>query len=207
MGGHGGIGRLLHAVIRGARGSGKHTLALRVTKHLQLKRFSGGDLIRDNVLRDTEIGVLAKVFTDQGKLIPDDVITRVGLRELKNLSKESWLLALDRVYQIHLVLNLNVPSEVTRQRLSARWIRPSSKRVYNLEFKPSKVAGVGDLTGEFMRTKPVLEYYQEKGVSATFSRTETNKIWACMHAFLQIKVPQIAQKTSVTPCGQMPAGN
>uniref|UniRef100_A0ABI7Y2I6 Adenylate kinase active site lid domain-containing protein n=1 Tax=Felis catus TaxID=9685 RepID=A0ABI7Y2I6_FELCA len=215
----GASGRLLHTVIPGAWGSGKHTLALRITKHSRLKKFSSGDLIRENMLRDTEIGVLTKVFMDQGKLIPDHVMTRVTLHELKNFSQESWLLcgfprtlrqaeALDRVYQIHLVLNLNVPSEVIQQRLSARWIHPGSGRVYNLEFKPPKVVGVDDLTGEpFVQqaeglrrpTKPVLEYYRKKGVLETFSGTETNEIWPCMHALLQTKVPQIDSKASVIP--------
>uniref|UniRef100_A0A667H0M5 Adenylate kinase 3 n=1 Tax=Lynx canadensis TaxID=61383 RepID=A0A667H0M5_LYNCA len=204
-----------------------HTLALRITKHFRLKKFSSWDLIRENMLRDTEIGVLAKVFMDQGKLIPDDVMTRVTLHQLKNFSQESWLLcgfprtlrqaeALDRVYQIHLVLNLNVPSEVIQQRLSARWIHPGSGRVYNLEFKPPKVVGVDDLTGEpfvqreddrpetlakhwVLPTKPVLEYYRKKGVLETFSGTETNEIWPCMHALLQTKVPQIDPKASVIP--------
>uniref|UniRef100_A0A667GCV5 GTP:AMP phosphotransferase AK3, mitochondrial n=1 Tax=Lynx canadensis TaxID=61383 RepID=A0A667GCV5_LYNCA len=223
----GASGRLLRTVIPGAPGSGKHTLALRITKHFRLKKFSSWDLIRENMLRDTEIGVLAKVFMDQGKLIPDDVMTRVTLHQLKNFSQESWLLcgfprtlrqaeALDRVYQIHLVLNLNVPSEVIQQRLSARWIHPGSGRVYNLEFKPPKVVGVDDLTGEpFVQreddrpetlaeglrrpTKPVLEYYRKKGVLETFSGTETNEIWPCMHALLQTKVPQIDPKASVIP--------
>lgn len=39
-----------------------------------------------------EIGVLAKTFIDQGKLIPDDVMTRLALHELKNLTQYSWLL-------------------------------------------------------------------------------------------------------------------
>lgn len=39
-----------------------------------------------------EIGVLAKTFIDQGKLIPDDVMTRLALHELKNLTQCSWLL-------------------------------------------------------------------------------------------------------------------
>lgn len=39
-----------------------------------------------------EIGVLAKTFIDQGKLIPDDVMTRLALHELKRLAQHSWLL-------------------------------------------------------------------------------------------------------------------
>uniref|UniRef100_A0A8C0SCX8 GTP:AMP phosphotransferase AK3, mitochondrial n=3 Tax=Canis lupus familiaris TaxID=9615 RepID=A0A8C0SCX8_CANLF len=222
--------RLLRAVLMGPPGSGKRTVALRITKGFQLKTFSSGDLLRDNLLRDTEIGVLAKVFMDQGKLIPDDIMTRLTLHQLKTFTQESWLLcgfprtlpqaeALERAYQIHLVMSLNVPSEVIKQRLSARWIHPSSGRVYNLEFNPPKAIGLDDLTGEPLvqreddrpetlnqrlkayedQTKPVLEYYREKGVLETFSGTKTDQIWPCVRAFLQTKVPQIDQKASVTP--------
>ncbi|XP_060156886.1 GTP:AMP phosphotransferase AK3, mitochondrial isoform X2 [Globicephala melas] len=178
----------------------------------------------------TEIGVLAKTFIDQGKLIPDDVMTRLVLHELKNLTQYSWLLdgfprtlpqaeALDRAYQIDTVINLNVPFEVIKQRLTARWIHPGSGRVYNMEFNPPKTMGIDDLTGEPLiqreddrpetvvkrlkayeaQTEPVLEYYRKKGVLETFSGTETNKIWPCVYAFLQTKVPQINQNASVTP--------
>ncbi|KAK2119715.1 GTP:AMP phosphotransferase ak3, mitochondrial [Saguinus oedipus] len=52
---------------------------------------------KTNVLTDlppsaVEIGVLAKAFIDQGKLIPDDVMTRLALHELKNLTQYNWLL-------------------------------------------------------------------------------------------------------------------
>ncbi|KAG5206157.1 hypothetical protein JEQ12_017730 [Ovis aries] len=109
--------------------------------------------------RDTEIGVLAKTFMDQGKLIPDDLMIRLLLQALKNVTQYNWLLcgfprtlaqaeALDRVHQVHLVMNPNVPFEVIRQRLKARWVHPASGRVYNLGFDPPKVVGVDDVTGE-----------------------------------------------------------
>lgn len=120
-------------------------------------------------------------------------MTRLALHELKNLTQYSWLLdgfprtlaqaeALDRAYQIDTVINLNVPFEVIKQRLTARWIHPASGRVYNIEFNPPKTVGIDDLTGEPLiqreddkpetvikrlkayedQTKPVLEYYQKK---------------------------------------------
>lgn len=46
--------------------------------------------------------------------------------------------ALDKAYQIDTVINLNVPFEVIKQRLTARWIHPASGRVYNIEFNPPK---------------------------------------------------------------------
>lgn len=93
--------------------------------------------------------MLAKTFIEQGKLIPDDVMTRLAFHELKNLTQYNWLLdgfprtlpqaeALDKAYQIDTVINLNVPFEVIKQRLTARWIHPSSGRVYNIEFNPPK---------------------------------------------------------------------
>ncbi|KAK2098251.1 GTP:AMP phosphotransferase ak3, mitochondrial [Saguinus oedipus] len=208
--------RLLRGVITEATGSGKGTVSSRIIKHFELKHLSSGDLLWDNMLRGTEIVVLAKAFIDQGKLIPDDVVTRLALHELKNLTQYNWLLdgfprtlpqaeALDTAYQIDTVMNLNVPFE---------------GRVYNIEFNPPKTVGIDDLTGEPLiqreddkpatvikrlkayedQTKPVLEYYQKKGVLETFSGTETNKIWLYVYAFLQTKVPQTSQKkASVTP--------
>ncbi|MCJ8742854.1 hypothetical protein PDJAM_G00086910 [Pangasius djambal] len=43
------------------------------------------------------------------------------------------------------------------------------------------------------QTQPVLEYYRSKGVLATFTGTETNKIWPHVHAFLAKKIPQSQQ--------------
>uniref|UniRef100_A0A8C5XQZ8 Adenylate kinase 3 n=1 Tax=Microcebus murinus TaxID=30608 RepID=A0A8C5XQZ8_MICMU len=194
-------------IIMGVLGSGKGTVLLY------------------NMLWGTEIGVLAKAFIDQGKLIPEDVMTRLALHELKNLTQYSWLLdgfprtfpqaeALNKVHQIDTVINLNVPFEVIKQSLTARWIHPASGRVYNFEFNPPKTVGIDDVTGEPLvqreddqpetvikrlkayeaQTKPVLEYYQKKGALETFSGTETNKIWPHVYAFLQTKVPQQTRK-------------
>uniref|UniRef100_A0A8C0VZ49 Nucleoside-diphosphate kinase n=1 Tax=Castor canadensis TaxID=51338 RepID=A0A8C0VZ49_CASCN len=83
---------LLRAVIMGAPGSGKGTVSSRITRHFELKHLSSGDLLRQNMLQGTEIGVLVKTFIDQGKLIPDDVMTWLVLHELKNLTQYRWLL-------------------------------------------------------------------------------------------------------------------
>ncbi|XP_062032436.1 GTP:AMP phosphotransferase AK3, mitochondrial-like [Lepus europaeus] len=164
--------RLLCTVIMGAPGSSKDTVSSRIIKHLELKHVSSGDLLRQNMLRGTEIGVLAKTFIDQGKLIPHDVMTRLALHELKNLIEHSWLLdgfprtrpqaeALDRAYQIDTVINLNVPFEVIKQRLTARWIYPTSGRVYKIEFNSPKTVGTDDPTGE-----PFVQHEDDKPETA-----------------------------------------
>ncbi|XP_040487476.1 GTP:AMP phosphotransferase AK3, mitochondrial-like [Ursus maritimus] len=111
------------------------------------------------MLQGIETGVLAKTFTDQGKLIPDDVMTQLALCKLKNLTQYSWLLdgcprtlqqaeALDRAYQIDTVINLKVTFEVIKQCLTAFWVHLASGQVDNMEFNPPKTVGIDDLTGE-----------------------------------------------------------
>ncbi|XP_063770047.1 GTP:AMP phosphotransferase AK3, mitochondrial [Pseudophryne corroboree] len=215
---------LFRAVIMGPPGSGKGTISDRIVKHFALKHLSSGDLLRMNIQRNTEIGVVAKSYIDQGQLVPDDVITRLILQELNNMG-EHWLLdgfprtvpqaqELDKAFQINTVIDLNVPFQTIKDRLTARWIHPGSGRVYNTDFNPPKVTGIDDLTGESLiqreddkpetvikrlkayeaLTRPVLEYYKNKGVLETFSGTETNKIWPLVHSFLHTKLPDVIQK-------------
>uniref|UniRef100_A0A2K6GYZ7 Adenylate kinase 3 n=1 Tax=Propithecus coquereli TaxID=379532 RepID=A0A2K6GYZ7_PROCO len=196
-------------LIMQALGSGKGTVSSRITQHFELKHLSSGDLLRDNMLRGTETGVLAKAFIDQGKLIPDDVMTRLALHELKNLAQYSWLFddfprtlpqaeALDKAYQIDTVINLNVPFEVIKQRLTARWIPPASGRVYNMEFDPPQTVGIDDVTGE-----PLIQREDDRPQTVIKRlkayEAQTKPIWPQVYSFLQTKVPQTNQKASVTP--------
>ncbi|XP_041909893.1 GTP:AMP phosphotransferase AK3, mitochondrial isoform X2 [Corvus kubaryi] len=166
---------LLRAVIMGPPGSGKGTVSARIIKHFGMKHLSSGDLLRDNMQKKTEVGILAKSYIDQGKLIPDDIMTQLMLNELKGLDRYNWLLdgfprtvaqaeALDKECHIDTVIDLDVPFETIKCRLTARWIHPASGRVYNLEFSPPKVQtvlpesqeltfkirtqGIDDITGE-----------------------------------------------------------
>ncbi|KAG7477072.1 hypothetical protein MATL_G00089330 [Megalops atlanticus] len=210
---------LFRAVIMGPPGSGKGTISDRIRKSFELKHLSSGDILRANIKAKTEIGLLMKSCIDQGQLVPDDIMTRLILAELRNLGQNSWLLdgfprtvrqaeALDDVYNIDTVVNLNVPFETIKERLTSRWVHLSSGRVYNTTFNPPKIPGLDDITGEpliqrnddtpetvtkrlkayEMQTQPVLEYYRSKGVLEVFSGTETNKIWPHVHTFLSGKL-------------------
>ncbi|EGV95052.1 Adenylate kinase isoenzyme 4, mitochondrial [Cricetulus griseus] len=86
-------------------------------------------------------------------------IIRLMVSELETRSTQHWLLdgfsrtlvqaeTLDRICDVDLVISLNIPFETLKDRLSQRWIHPSSGRVYNLDFKPPQVLGVVDITGE-----------------------------------------------------------
>jgi len=210
---------VFRAVIMGPPGSGKGTVSDRITKSFGLKHLSSGDILRANIQAKTELGLLLKACIDQGQLVPDDVISRLILSNLRNINT-SWLLdgfprtvtqaeALDDHYSVDVVINLNVPFSTIQDRLTSRWVHLGSGRVYNTHFNPPAVQGVDDITGEALtqrdddkpdtvarrlkayehQTQPVLEYYRSKGVLATFTGTETNKIWPHVLNFLSSRVP------------------
>ncbi|KAM3873852.1 GTP:AMP phosphotransferase AK3, mitochondrial [Diretmus argenteus] len=217
---------LFRAVIMGPPGSGKGTVSARITKSFQLKHLSSGDLLRANIKAKTDLGLLVKSCIEQGQLVPDVVISRLILSDLRTMDQSSWLLdgfprtvsqaeALDSVYSVDTVINLDVPFPTIKQRLTSRWTHLPSGRVYNIDFNPPKVNGLDDMTGEPLvqrdddtpetvtqrlkayknQTEPVLEYYRSKGVLETFSGTETNKIWPHVQAFLHKKLSSDGQKT------------
>ncbi|KAL7847875.1 hypothetical protein AOLI_G00225930 [Acnodon oligacanthus] len=212
--------RIFRAVIMGPPGSGKGTVSSRIVQSFGLKHLSSGDILRTNINAKTELGLLVKSCIDQGQLIPDDVISRLMLSNFKDMDQCSWLLdgfprtvaqaeSLDSMCTVDTVINLDVPFQTIKERLTSRWVHMPSGRVYNIDFNPPKIAGLDDVTGEPLtqrdddtpetvtrrlkayeyQTQPVLEYYRSKGVLETFTGTETNKIWPHIHAFLSKKLP------------------
>uniref|UniRef100_A0A2D4P995 Uncharacterized protein n=1 Tax=Micrurus surinamensis TaxID=129470 RepID=A0A2D4P995_MICSU len=83
---------LMRALIMGAPGSGKGTVSSRIVQHFALKHLSSGDILRENMNKKTEIGILAKSYIEKGQLIPDDVMTQLMLSELKTLDQNHVLL-------------------------------------------------------------------------------------------------------------------
>ncbi|CAM2118966.1 adenylate kinase 4, mitochondrial isoform X1 [Caretta caretta] len=217
--------KLLRAVVLGPPGSGKGTVCQRIAESFGLQHLSSGHFLRENIRAKSEVGVLAKQYLEQGLLVPDHVITRVMMMELEKKQSQHWLLdgfprtlvqaeALDRICDLDLVINLNIPFETLKDRLSARWIHPASGRVYNMEFNPPDVHGIDDITGEPLiqreddkpdavaarlrkykeAAKPVIELYKSRGVLHSFSGTETNKIWPYVYTLVSSKVRPVHSK-------------
>ncbi|XP_013414367.1 GTP:AMP phosphotransferase AK3, mitochondrial-like [Lingula anatina] len=152
-------GNLFRAIIMGAAGSGKGTIANRIVKDFGLKHLSSGDLLRAQMIAKTAAGMEAKKFIDQGALVPDGLMVELISSELKKMSDVSWLLdgfprtlyqaeALQEREPVNAVVNLNVPFEIIIGRVKDRWVHLPSGRIYNTEFSPPKVPGKDDVTGE-----------------------------------------------------------
>lgn len=148
-----------HAIILGAPGSGKGTISSRIVRKFDMKHISSGDLLRNNILKKTPLGLDAKKFMDKGQLVPDNVMVNLICNELNANPNISWLLdgfprtksqaiELNKQTTVDVAINLVVPFDIIIERIQRRWIHTPSGRVYNTDFNAPKIPGIDDETGE-----------------------------------------------------------
>lgn len=154
--------KVLRALIMGAPGSGKGTIAKRIVTDFDMKFISSGDILRNHVSQGTAIGKEIETYIKKGALVPDSIIEEMIIKEMKGMQKDTWLLDgfprnLKQAEALHhpdtmpeVVVDLQVPFEVIIDRISKRWIHEPSGRVYNLDFNKPKVPGKDDITGEVL---------------------------------------------------------
>jgi len=152
-----------YIVMLGPPGAGKGTQAKVIAEKLGLVHVSSGDLYRENLSRETELGKLAQTYMTKGELVPDDVtIAMVKERLSRPDCKLGAVLdgfprtpaqaeALNGILaemngKIDVVPLISVPDEVLIERLSGRWMSTSG-RVYHALYNPPKVKWVDDIDG------------------------------------------------------------
>ena len=149
----------MRIVLLGPPGSGKGTYASRLSPILNIPHISTGDMVREEIRAQTEIGKKIKEYSDKGELVPDEIIIDLLTKRLKKPDAEKGFIldgfprtikqaeALEKMFKIDVVINLNVPDEIIIKRLSSRLICKQCGAVYNqLTLKP-KVDGICDKCG------------------------------------------------------------
>lgn len=160
-----------YLVLFGPPGVGKGTQAERLKDELRIAHVATGDLFRDNLKRETELGKLARSYMDRGALVPDEVTIGMVRERLKEVDTQNGVLfdgfprtvaqaeALDNLLgerggRIEKVLFIHAPDGVLLDRLGNRWTCQKCGAVYNLNSKPPKVAGVCDVCGGELYQRP-----------------------------------------------------
>ncbi len=152
-----------YIVMLGPPGAGKGTQAKILAEKLGLVHVSTGDLFRENLSQETELGKLASSFMVKGELVPDDVTIAMVRERLSrpDCAKgavmdgfprtpaqaeafETLLAEIDG--KVDLVPFISVPNEVLVERLSGRWMSHAG-RVYHALYNPPKVKWVDDVDG------------------------------------------------------------
>ena len=175
-------------ILLGAPGAGKGTQAEVICKHLNIPTISTGNCLREAVKNGSPLGLRAKADMDSGRLVPDDVVIGVVKdRIAKDDCAKGYILdgfprtvaqaeALEAMgVEIDKVIDLEVPDETIKRRLSGRRVCEGCGASYHLDFKPPKQEGVCDACGRepatvqdrldvyHRQTEPVKAFYAARG--------------------------------------------
>ena len=154
----------MYLVLLGPPGAGKGTQAERLEAKLHLPHVSSGELFRENIKNETELGLLAKTYIDRGDLVPDDVtIGMIRERLMRPDCEQGAILdgfprtqaqaeALDKMLaemgrKLDGTLYIAVPDEELVRRLSGRWLCRQCQTPYHAVFDPPAKEGVCDACG------------------------------------------------------------
>jgi adenylate kinase len=153
-----------YIVLLGPPGVGKGTQAKLVAESTGLPHISSGDLFRENIKNETELGKLAQSFMNKGELVPDDVtISMIRDRLSRPDCKDGALLdgfprttvqaeALEKLLaefggKVNFVPYITAPEATLIERLSGRWTCKAQGHVFHEKHNPPKKSGVCDLDG------------------------------------------------------------
>ncbi|HSH00440.1 MAG TPA: adenylate kinase [candidate division Zixibacteria bacterium] len=157
-------------ILFGPPGSGKGTQAKRLVDSRGLTHLSTGDMLREAVKNQTELGRKAEGYMKAGELVPDELIIDLisdrmaaagdsGImldgfpRNLAQAKKLDEIFA-ERGARIDRVVFLDVPDEELIKRLSGRYHCPKCGAGYNYPMHLPKIEGVCDKDGEKILRRP-----------------------------------------------------
>ena len=195
----------MNLILLGAPGAGKGTQAEVISKELNIPTISTGNMLRAAVKAGTEYGVKAKAAMDAGDLVSDEIVIGILKDRIAEPDAQNGFIldgfprtvpqaeALDAMgVQIDKVVEIYVPDETIKQRVSGRRVCLDCGATYHVDFKPSKVDGVCDNCGKELvirkddqpetvisrlktyheQTAPLKGYYEAQGKLVTVEGQE-----------------------------------
>lgn len=171
-------------ILLGSPGTGKGTQAELITQKYRIPHISTGDLFRENIANGTELGKKAKVFIDEGKLVPDEIT--IGMfrdRIAKPDCKKGFILdgfprtlpqaeALDDIAEIDKALLIKSSDSIIIKRLSARRQCRKCNAIYGLDKPPMKKGICDKCRGELYQRDDDKEEVIRKRLETYRKQTE-----------------------------------
>ena len=184
----------MHIILLGAPGAGKGTQASKISDNYKIPHISTGDIFRENIKKQTPIGLLAKLYIDDGKLVPDEVTCNIVRERITQSDCENGYMLdgfprtiaqaeeLDKISHVDVVINIDVDTSLLLDRLCGRRVCKVCGESYHIsrlngETKCARCGGelyqrkddnpetVGKrLSVYHKQTAPLIEYYTKKGL-------------------------------------------
>ena len=148
----------------GRPGAGKGTQAVNIKEYFNIPHISTGDMFRAAMKEGTELGLLAKSYMEQGKLVPDEVTIGIVKERLQKEDCNAGFLldgfprtvsqaeALDEFMKeqgiaLDAVLDVNVDASILIRRIIGRRLCKTCGATYHIEFNKPKTEGICDACG------------------------------------------------------------
>lgn len=166
---------VLNVIIFGAPGSGKGTQSVYIAEKYGLEHLSTGDLLRAEQKTQSELGQLISSFTDQGNLVPDELIISMLAKVLDTIKNENGyifdgfprttaqaealkVMLANRGIEVSIMIDLEVCEEELIDRLLKRGIT-SGRSDDNYETIQKRIQVY------HTKTAPVLDFYKKEGLA------------------------------------------
>ncbi len=164
---------MTHLILFGPPGAGKGTQSQRIIQHFDLLHLATGDLLRSEIMNQTNLGIKAKAYMDEGELVPDDLVIDIIDKKLLDLGNKKGVVfdgfprtipqaeALDallhsRSETISGLVELKVPHDELIKRLNSRGLtsgRADDASQSTIEHR---------LDIYHQKTSPIIAYYDKK---------------------------------------------
>ena len=155
----------MRILLLGPPGGGKGTQSKLLVGKLNIPQISTGDILREHVKKQTDLGKKASNFMEKGELVPDKLILQMmGKRLLENDCLKGYILdgfprtipqaiGLDDLLmelnqKLNKVIVLEVRDNDIVERMGGRRVHLASGRVYHIKFNPPEIEGMDDITKE-----------------------------------------------------------
>ena len=157
---------MVNAIVFGAPGSGKGTYASRLQSKLGVNIIAMGDIFREIMKEDTDLGREVKGYVEKGLLGPDSLTIQVLKQHIAKIKNKKGFLfdgyprtieqakALETIAKINVIIQLVVPDWIIIERLSTRRICKNCGEVYNIRYLKPKRDMICDKCGGPLYQRP-----------------------------------------------------
>lgn len=147
-------------ILLGAPGSGKGTQSAKLVSNLSYGHVSTGNLLREEIAKESELGLKVKKVMEDGQLVSDELVAEL-LKANLNLNDKVYIFdgyprnaeqakTLDGILKgfDYKAIYFKLDTDKLVERIENRRMTKDGKHIYNLLTNPPKVAGICDITGE-----------------------------------------------------------
>lgn len=147
-------------ILLGAPGSGKGTQSAKLVSNLSYGHVSTGNLLREEIAKESELGLKVKKVMEDGQLVSDELVAEL-LKANLNLNDKVYIFDgyprnAEQAKTLDGILNgfdykaiyFKLDTDKLVERIENRRMTKDGKHIYNLLTNPPKVAGICDITGE-----------------------------------------------------------